>query len=62
MVGCKGNENGKENTCKERTKNGIKAKPTVGFEMLSLGRMLFTVNGEIECVAYLMAFVFIVQH
>lgn len=43
-------------------KNGEEAKPAAEFEMLSPGWALFTVNGEIECVAYLMGFVFIVQH
>lgn len=37
-------------------------KPAAEFEMLSPGWALFTVNGEIESVAYLMGSVFIVQH
>lgn len=47
---------------KEQENGKKKAKPAAEFEMLSLGWALFTVNGEIECVAYLMGFVFIVQH
>lgn len=33
-------------------------KAAVEFEMLSPGWMLFIVNGEIECVAYLMGLLF----
>lgn len=50
--------------CSERpkTEGGGPKELAAEFEMLSPGWALFTVNGEIECVAYLMGFVFIVQH
>lgn len=55
------NEKKKKNLqWKDKTRGGT--KPAAEFEMLSPGWALFTVNGEIECVAYLMGFVFIVQH
>lgn len=46
----------------KKRKKKRKKKTAAAFEMLSPGRALFTVNGEIEYVAYLMGFVFIVQH
>lgn len=53
---------GEKNSIIKGQKIGGKAKPAAGFEMLSPGWALFTVNREIECVAYLMGIVFIVQH
>ena len=48
---------------KRKWKNGHKQrKTTAEAELLSPSRTLFTVNGEIECMEYLMAFIFIVQH
>ncbi len=59
------NVNAKKGRNEEKKKNlqwKEGGKPAAEFEMLSPGWALFTVNGEIESVAYLMGFVFIVQH
>lgn len=59
----RGNEKKKKNLQWKDKNGGEKPKQLAAeFEMLSPGWTLFTVNGEIECVAYLMGFVFIVQH